>query len=74
MIDAKTGVSGAGRGATDKTHYVTVDENVAAYSVPRHRHTPEIEQELAVLGAHRPDHVSPRTCSRSIRASCSPAT
>ena len=54
VIDAKTGVSGAGRGATEKTHFVTVDENVAAYSVPRHRHTPEIEQELAVLGAHAP--------------------
>ena len=30
---------------------MTVDENVNAYGVPRHRHTPEIEQELAVLGA-----------------------
>jgi N-acetyl-gamma-glutamyl-phosphate reductase len=54
VIDAKTGVSGAGRGATEKTHFVTVDENVVAYSVPRHRHTPEIEQELAVLGARAP--------------------
>jgi N-acetyl-gamma-glutamyl-phosphate reductase len=54
VIDAKSGVSGAGRAATDKTHFVTVDENVSAYSVPRHRHTPEIEQELAVLGADRP--------------------
>jgi N-acetyl-gamma-glutamyl-phosphate reductase len=51
VIDAKSGVSGAGRGATDKTHFVTVDENLVAYGVPRHRHTPEIEQELAVLGA-----------------------
>jgi N-acetyl-gamma-glutamyl-phosphate reductase len=51
VIDAKSGVSGAGRGATDKTHFVTADENMNAYSVPRHRHTPEIEQELAVLGA-----------------------
>ncbi len=51
VIDAKSGVSGAGRGATDKTHFVTVDENVNAYGVPRHRHTPEIEQELAELGA-----------------------
>jgi N-acetyl-gamma-glutamyl-phosphate reductase len=51
VIDAKSGVSGAGRGANDKTHFVTVDENVNAYGVPRHRHTPEIEQELAVLGA-----------------------
>ena len=54
VIDAKSGVSGAGRGATDKTHFVTVDENMNAYGVPRHRHTPEIEQELAVLGADLP--------------------
>jgi N-acetyl-gamma-glutamyl-phosphate reductase len=51
VIDAKTGVSGAGRAATERTHFVTVDENVSAYGVPRHRHTPEIEQELATLGA-----------------------
>jgi N-acetyl-gamma-glutamyl-phosphate reductase len=51
VIDAKSGVSGAGRAATERTHFVTVDENVSAYGVPRHRHTPEIEQELAALGA-----------------------
>jgi N-acetyl-gamma-glutamyl-phosphate reductase len=51
VVDAKSGVSGAGRAATEKTHFVTVDENVSAYGVPRHRHTPEIEQELAALGA-----------------------
>ncbi len=51
VIDAKSGVSGAGRATTEKTHFVTVDENVNAYGVPRHRHTPEIEQELAALGA-----------------------
>jgi N-acetyl-gamma-glutamyl-phosphate reductase len=54
VIDAKTGVSGAGRSATDATHFVTVDENMNAYSVPRHRHTPEIEQELTVLGSPDP--------------------
>jgi N-acetyl-gamma-glutamyl-phosphate reductase len=51
VIDAKSGVSGAGRAATDATHFVTVDENVSPYGVPRHRHTPEIEQELAAQGA-----------------------
>jgi N-acetyl-gamma-glutamyl-phosphate reductase len=51
VIDAKSGASGAGRGASDKTHFSSVDENVNAYGVPRHRHTPEIEQELAVLGS-----------------------
>jgi N-acetyl-gamma-glutamyl-phosphate reductase len=51
VIDAKSGVSGAGRGATAKTHFVTVDENVNPYGVARHRHTPEIDQELGLLGA-----------------------
>lgn len=51
VIDAKTGVSGAGRAATDKTHFVTVDENVAAYGLAGHRHAPEIDQELASAGA-----------------------
>jgi N-acetyl-gamma-glutamyl-phosphate reductase len=49
VVDAKSGVSGAGRAANEATHFVTVDENVNAYGVPGHRHTPEIEQELAVL-------------------------
>jgi N-acetyl-gamma-glutamyl-phosphate reductase len=51
VIDAKTGVSGAGRAATDATHFVTVDENVVAYKVAGHRHAPEIDQELAAMGA-----------------------
>ena len=51
VIDAKTGVSGSGRAATDETHFVTVDENVVAYKVGGHRHAPEIDQELAALGA-----------------------
>jgi N-acetyl-gamma-glutamyl-phosphate reductase len=59
VIDAKSGVSGAGRTATDKTHFVTVDENLSPYAVPRHRHTPEIEQELAVLGASLPITFTP---------------
>ncbi|HET9074133.1 MAG TPA: N-acetyl-gamma-glutamyl-phosphate reductase [Solirubrobacteraceae bacterium] len=50
VVDAKSGVSGAGRAATEATHFVSVDENVSAYKVPRHRHTPEIEQELTALG------------------------
>jgi N-acetyl-gamma-glutamyl-phosphate reductase len=51
VVDAKSGVSGAGRAATPKTHFVTVDENVTPYGVGRHRHMPEIEQELGALGA-----------------------
>ena len=51
VIDAKTGVSGAGRAATQTTHFVSVAENGVADKVGAHRHTPEIDQELAVLGA-----------------------
>jgi N-acetyl-gamma-glutamyl-phosphate reductase len=51
VIDAKSGVSGAGRGATSTTHFISANENVAPYKVEGHRHTPEIEQELAALGA-----------------------
>jgi N-acetyl-gamma-glutamyl-phosphate reductase len=51
VIDAKTGVSGAGRGATQTTHFVSVAENVKPYGVAGHRHMPEIDQELAALGA-----------------------
>jgi N-acetyl-gamma-glutamyl-phosphate reductase len=51
VIDAKSGVSGAGRAATETTHFVTADENVTPYGVGRHRHMPEIDQELAAAGA-----------------------
>jgi N-acetyl-gamma-glutamyl-phosphate reductase len=48
VIDAKSGVSGAGRAPTEATHFVSADENVTPYGVGRHRHMPEIEQELGV--------------------------
>jgi N-acetyl-gamma-glutamyl-phosphate reductase len=51
VVDAKSGVSGAGRAATQTTHFVEADENVTPYGVGRHRHMPEIDQELAALGA-----------------------
>ena len=51
VIDAKSGVSGAGRKLQDSTHFVSADENVTPYGVGRHRHMPEIDQELASLGA-----------------------
>lgn len=47
IVDAKSGVSGAGRGANLGTHYGEVNENIKAYGVATHRHTPEIEQELS---------------------------
>ena len=46
VIDAKSGVSGAGREPTHDKHFVSVDETVTPYKVGGHRHTPEIEQEL----------------------------
>jgi N-acetyl-gamma-glutamyl-phosphate reductase len=46
VIDAKSGVSGAGRKAAASTHFVSADENVSPYGVSGHRHRPEIEQEL----------------------------
>jgi N-acetyl-gamma-glutamyl-phosphate reductase len=51
VVDAKSGVSGAGRAATDRTHFVSVDENVSPYAVDGHRHAPEVDQELAALGS-----------------------
>jgi N-acetyl-gamma-glutamyl-phosphate reductase len=47
IIDAKSGVSGAGRAATDATHFVTVNEDLKPYRVGTHRHRPEIEEQLA---------------------------
>ncbi len=46
VIDAKSGVSGAGREPSPTKHFVAVDETVTPYKVGGHRHTPEIEQEL----------------------------
>src|SRR3954463_16772149 len=46
VVDAKSGVSGAGRGATETTHFVSVDENVSPYKVEGHRHRAELESEL----------------------------
>jgi N-acetyl-gamma-glutamyl-phosphate reductase len=47
VVDAKSGVSGAGRSATPGSHYVAVNEAVAPYKVGNHRHTPEMEQALS---------------------------
>ncbi len=46
IIDAKSGVSGAGKEPSAATHFTTVDENFCAYKVAQHRHNPEIEQIL----------------------------
>jgi N-acetyl-gamma-glutamyl-phosphate reductase len=47
IVDAKSGVSGAGRGVSLTTHFAEINENVKPYNVAVHRHTPEIEQELS---------------------------
>lgn len=47
IIDAKSGTSGAGRGAKVDSLFCEVNENIKAYGVASHRHTPEIEEQLS---------------------------
>ena len=63
VIDAKSGLSGAGKAPSDRTHFSENHGSVAAYGVFSHRHMAEIEQELgmrrdvrAASGAARPRH------------------
>lgn len=69
VVDAASGVSGAGRAPTDVTHFGSVDENFTAYGLLNHRHTPEIEQALGE-GAQVlfTPHLAPMT--RGILATC----
>jgi N-acetyl-gamma-glutamyl-phosphate reductase len=66
VVDSISGVSGAGRKPELPTHFSEVNESLKAYGVAKHRHTPEIEQELAGL-AGRPvtitftPHLAPLT-------------
>lgn len=53
IIDAKSGTSGAGRGAKVNNLYCEVNESIKAYGVAGHRHTPEIEEQLSLM-AGRP--------------------
>ena len=74
VIDAKSGISGAGRGLTLDTHYSEANEDVSAYSLKGHRHLPEIEQELKILNPELPlsitfvPHLVPMT--RGILCTC----
>jgi N-acetyl-gamma-glutamyl-phosphate reductase len=73
IIDSKSGVSGAGRTLNLSTHYTEAVDNVRAYSVPEHRHLPEIIQELSALTSSAPSvtfvpHLVPM--SRGILSSC----
>jgi N-acetyl-gamma-glutamyl-phosphate reductase len=49
VIDAKQGISGAGRAFDESTHLSMAGENILPYKVAAHRHTPEIEEQLAEL-------------------------
>ena len=49
ICDSKSGITGAGRGLSLKTHFAEANENFAAYSIGSHRHTPEIEQTLSYM-------------------------
>ena len=53
IIDAKSGTSGAGRGEKLQNLFCEVNENVKAYGVGTHRHTPEIEEQLSDAAGHR---------------------
>jgi N-acetyl-gamma-glutamyl-phosphate reductase len=67
VVDAASGVSGAGRGLKDSLHFGSVDEDFTAYGVLTHRHTPEIEQILGVEVLFTP-HLAPMV--RGILATC----
>ncbi|MCB0862472.1 MAG: N-acetyl-gamma-glutamyl-phosphate reductase [Solirubrobacterales bacterium] len=51
VVDAKSGVSGAGRGGGEGTAFVTITENVNAYKPSGHRHRPEIAEKLGLIAA-----------------------
>lgn len=53
IIDAKSGASGAGRGAKVPNLYCEVNENIKAYGVAGHRHTPEIEEQLSYASGEK---------------------
>ena len=53
IIDAKSGTSGAGRGAKVDNLYCEVNENMKAYGVSTHRHTPEIEEQLGYAAGQK---------------------
>ncbi|RUM79007.1 MAG: N-acetyl-gamma-glutamyl-phosphate reductase [Candidatus Thioglobus sp.] len=54
VVDSKTGVSGAGRGANQAMLLCEASESVKAYGISGHRHYPEIKQELSLLAGGKP--------------------
>ncbi len=67
VVDAASGVSGAGRGLKDTLHFGAVDEDFTAYGLLTHRHTPEMEQILGAQVLFTP-HLVPMV--RGILATC----
>ena len=67
VVDAASGVSGAGRGLKDSLHFGSVDEDFTAYGLLKHRHTPEMEQILGAEVLFTP-HLAPMV--RGILATC----
>jgi N-acetyl-gamma-glutamyl-phosphate reductase len=68
IVDAASGVSGAGRKLSHTTHFGTVDEDFTAYGLLTHRHTPEIEQAAGARSLLFTPHLAPMT--RGILATC----
>ncbi|NLT07161.1 MAG: N-acetyl-gamma-glutamyl-phosphate reductase [Solirubrobacterales bacterium] len=68
IVDAKSGVSGAGREPSATTHFVSVDETVKPYKVEGHRHRAELDQELAGLAVTFTPHLLP--IDQGLMASC----
>jgi N-acetyl-gamma-glutamyl-phosphate reductase len=68
VVDAKSGVSGAGREATHTTHFVSVSENVSPYKVTGHRHQAELERELPGMRVTFIPHLLP--IEQGLLASC----
>lgn len=59
VVDVKAGVSGAGRRASETTHFVQVVENVKPYSIGRHRHRAELQMELGIERLSFATHLLP---------------
>jgi N-acetyl-gamma-glutamyl-phosphate reductase len=60
IVDAKSGVTGAGRTPTQGVHFSEIGEGIRGYKIAEHRHTPEIEQELSLA------------CGREVRLTFTP--
>jgi N-acetyl-gamma-glutamyl-phosphate reductase len=68
VVDIKTGVSGAGREATEETHFVSATDNVNPYKTEGHRHLAELEQELPGVRFSFVPHLLP--IDQGLMASC----